>query len=819
MLRDLLMPAKRFDRGVSKHIPWTHLCDPVTFVTKDGAIGSVIALEGVPFEVKDLSKLQSEYHQLSRVIQSLPSQFAVYLTTHRHKASVYPEGEFPEGLSRDFNDAYRKKMSQELLYINDFYLTFVVRGQDKTKQTAKRMMKEIRKSSFDVVSQKFRKKQRELLIERVRETMHMLSAFSPRLLGECVSEPSTGVKSELLGFLSLLVNGRSHPLQYPNMDLNRYLPERRVSFGHQTLEWTGASKKDTTFGALLSIKEYTAHDLDATCLRPLLSCNFEYISTHTFFRVPDGEMEEEMERKKNFLFNEKGNATSARVMIEHAVDGVASGFVTYGLHQHNLLILTNDAESLDDCVSETVGMYNQVGLVIVRETLNLEAGFYAQMPGNFAAITRTVPISHENFVDFAPLHNYYRGYHDGNHLGSSLIQVESQGRTPLNINIHKKSKGTKADPALGHALMVAPPGVGKTTLLCAIDSQMKKYQDHVDPTQRGYSFFFDRNRGCEIYVRSMGGFYKEIEPGTSTGFNPLQLDDTPDNRSFLKHWLATLLSPNALLPEDAIKVIGEVIHRNYTLPKPLRQLSQIADFFPVDFAYRHHLSSWLRAKEAGRPDGERAHWFDNPEDSLDLTKHQVVGFGLTKLFNEKTKPYAGSLLIYILHRIQCLEDGRLIGIYLDEAWQLLGIPMLLDMIEEYIAVKRKLNVFLFFITQFMKTILESPLCAHLLEGTASQFYLSNPSADYEVYVKGAKLSESEYLSIKHMGNVPGKFLFKQKDSDSAIGRLNLSGLEDFIHIFSANQKSAELFDVVCHEVGNEPKKFLPVFLEKMRGVV
>lgn len=571
MLSELLMKAKRFDRKISKHIPWTHLRDAVTFVTRDGAIGSVIALEGATFEVKDKARLQAEYHQLSQFIQLLSPEFALYLTTHRHKIEDYPSGEFPEGLARDFNEAYRRKMTQEALYVNDFYLTLIVRGPDKVKQTAKNLMKEVRKSNFDELKTHFYQKQRELLSEKVREALNMLGSFSPRLLGECVSD-TEGTKSELLGFLSLLVNGQFRPLKYPNMDLNAYLPERRLSFGHQTIEWTGATKKESSFGALLSIKEYTSYEMDSTCLRPMLSANFEYISTHTFLRVPDSKMLTEMERKKNFLRNEKDNAVSARDMLEDAMDGVASGFLVYGLHQHNVLILSNDARRLDDAVSEAVSMYNQKGLVLVRESLNSEASFYAQLVGNFGAMVRGVPISHENFVDFVPLHNYYRGFIDGNHLGSSLIQVESQGRTPFNINIHKKSKGTKADPTLGHALMVAPPGVGKTMLIGAIDAQMKKYQYHEDPTKQGYSFFFDRNRGCEIYIRGMGGFYTEIEPEKSTGFNPLQLDDTPENHVFLNYWLATLLCPQGVLSEDDKKIVSEVIRRTYKLPKALRQL-------------------------------------------------------------------------------------------------------------------------------------------------------------------------------------------------------------------------------------------------------
>ena len=59
------------------------------------------------------------------------------------------------------------------------------------------------------------------------------------------------------------------------------------------------------------------------------------------------------------------------------------------------------------------------------------------------------------------------------------------------------------------------------------------------------SFFFDRDRGAEIFIRAIGGWYGVLRPGEPSGLNPLQLSDTPVNRSFLRDWLATLVRPAA----------------------------------------------------------------------------------------------------------------------------------------------------------------------------------------------------------------------------------------------------------------------------------
>ena len=52
---------------------------------------------------------------------------------------------------------------------------------------------------------------------------------------------------------------------------------------------------------------------------------------------------------------------------------------------------------------------------------------------------------------------------------------------------------------------------------------------------------FDKDRGLEILVRALGGEYLELRHGAPTGFNPLQLPDTPQHVEFLKPWLRLLV--------------------------------------------------------------------------------------------------------------------------------------------------------------------------------------------------------------------------------------------------------------------------------------
>ena len=258
-------------------------------------------------------------------------------------------------------------------------------------------------------------------------------------------------------------------------------------------------------------------------------------------------------------------------------------------------------------------------------------------------------------------------YINQNHLGSALMMVESSSRTPLYINFHERASGKANDLSKGHTTIIAPSNAGKTTLMLALDAQSKKYHNH--------SFFFDRDRGCEIYVRAMGGYYTAIHPEEPTGFNPLALADTASNRDFLITWLASLLviSQDDILSAQELKLISNVIARNYTLPTEQRNLSTLAQFFPSQFSRLDHLQPWLRAVDANHTSGRLAYLFDHNQDQLTLD-HSMVGFDMTHLLDHEKPEVIFSVMIYLFHRLDSIMDGHLVGIYLDEGGQTLDNP-------------------------------------------------------------------------------------------------------------------------------------------------
>ena len=123
---------------------------------------------------------------------------------------------------------------------------------------------------------------------------------------------------------------------------------------------------------------------------------------------------------------------------------------------------------------------------------------------------------------------------------------------------------------------------------------------------------FDKDRGLEILVRALGGEYLPLKNGVPTGFNPLQLPDTPANVEFLKLWLQSLSTGSTQLRRaGAVREaadLDQALRGTLALEPKARRLSRLVEFLdPTDPEGLHaRLARWCESCR-----GEYAWVFDN----------------------------------------------------------------------------------------------------------------------------------------------------------------------------------------------------------------
>ena len=239
---------------VSAFLPYTRHFDDTTIATKDGYLFQVIALDGIAFETADqstLNHLKVVRNTLWRSIAS--SRHALYHHVIRRKVSDYPESNYA-GFCEELDQRWAAKLAEKQLFVNDLYLTVVRRSLTGTIGAADALGRLISSAGNRKAIEAQRKADLKALNEATNNVIGSLAKYGARRLS--VYETDNGPHSEVLEFLSYLINHEQRPVRLPTMPLDVYLPYKRPLFGHETLELRGASRDDSIFGATISIKEY-----------------------------------------------------------------------------------------------------------------------------------------------------------------------------------------------------------------------------------------------------------------------------------------------------------------------------------------------------------------------------------------------------------------------------------------------------------------------------------------------------------------------------------------------------------------------------------
>ena len=371
--------------------------------------------------------------------------------------------------------------------------------------------------------------------------------------------------------------------------------------------------------------------------------------------------------------------------------------------------------------------------------------------------------------------------------------LETTSQTPYWFNFHRRD--------IGHFLVTGPTGSGKTVALTFLLAQAMR----VSPTPR--AIFFDKDRGAEIFIRAIGGSYDILTPGTPTGFNPLQLDNSGQNRDFLLRLIKAMLrsGDRTELTQEEEDTLERAIVRLMQEPRSERNLSNLAGLLVGrSRAGANDLHSRLRAWI----DGEKAWLFNATDDLLSLSARRVFGFEMTHIL--QNEELCTPALMYLYHRLDELLDGNPAMFFMDEGWRLLMDETFSNFIVDKMKTIRKLNCIVGFGTQSAADIAKAKASHTLIEQTATHIHFPNPRADEESYIKRFGLTRKEFSFIKATSPEKRTFLIKH-GNDSVIARLDLSAMPDLVKVLSGRKETIEECTRLREVHGEEPHDWLARF--------
>ncbi|MGA2708710.1 MAG: VirB4 family type IV secretion/conjugal transfer ATPase [Steroidobacteraceae bacterium] len=815
--------ALRREFTATEHIPYSAHVAANVVKTRYGDYLQVFRLGGASFECSDDVQLNTWHERLNVLWRNIASpNVAVWTQTirRRYSAAVTRAPERPDAnelpaFATALEAKYRSRLAGEKLMLNEIYLAVLHRpstglaGGFLSKCLARAERDGSGLELADALDAC------DKLAQILRAS---LARYEPEILG--VYRYGTTWCSSLLEYLGLLINGEWQRMPLPRGPLNAALASTRLFFGNEAIEYRMPSH--TRLGAMLGIKEYPTPSV-VGMYSPLLSAPFAFVLTQSFSFLTKGAGQSLLQRQRNRMANAGDFAVSQAAALNDALDALTSNEFVMGDHHFSLQILVDDAAShlaaldgnrmrmLGDHVASARSLLADTGMLVAREDLALEAGFWAQLPGNFPLRPRKAPITSRNFVAMAPFHNYPSGRAVGNHWGDALTLLVTSARSPYHFSLHASDPndpdgGSRKDT--GHTLICGPTGSGKTVFIGFLIAMLCR--------QGATQVIFDKDRGLEILVRALGGEYLPLKSGVSTGFNPLQLPITPANVEFLKAWLRELGRTRDARQESSRQPVREqadldqALRGTLSLEAPARRLSRLLEFLdPTDPEGVHaRLARWCESAQ-----GEYAWVFDNATDGVvpRLTAHPVIGFDVTEFLNHELT--RSPVTLYLFHLVRQLLDGRRLVCWMDEFWRLLADAAFENFAKDGPKTWRKLNGVMSLATQSASDVLDSPISRTLVEQTPTKIFFPNGDADLDEYTRGLGLTEREFRLIKEQLEPGSRMFLVKQGHHSVVCQLDLKGFDEELAVISGRSSEIERMRRVMASAGEDPAAWLPMFMK------
>jgi type IV secretion system protein VirB4 len=762
------------------YLPYLRHASDDVIILENGCCMRMYALQGRSFETSDPDELAAWHNSLNILFRSLCDD-RLSIWTHVVRRPVEPIR--PAGCRSHFaaelDEHYHAKLLGDTLYRNDFYVTLIVKPGDLLADRFTGFLGLKRAGEEEIDPRSI-----QLLDEKCRDFEAMLVRCDPVSLR--LYEHDGILFSRPLEVLHFILTGDA--LRIPVIDgpIGQALYSSRIIFGSETIEVRLAHS--THYGVLFGIRDYVARTRTGQ-FNALLKLDMGFVLTQSFTSLIKSSALDRLHRRRRQLASSDDIMFSQADDLITSMDELNSNRFVMGDHHLSLMVTDQDPQRLVDRIARARAALADTGMVAARESLALEAAFWAQLPGNWQMRARPASISSRNFAAMSPFYTYPAGQAANNHWGDAVAHLQTMSGSSYWFNFHLKD--------LGHTLIIGPTGAGKTVLQNFLMSQLEK----SGATQ----IFIDKDRGAEIFVRACGGTYLPLKSGIRTGFAPLKgLTDAPRDVAFLQQFVRVLTRrenrPFTVAEEVRIDEGIEAVLRLPAQERSLGALRQVLGYKDAE-GIGARLERWTRDNALG--------WaFDNETDELSLGA-PFIGFDMTDFLDhaEVRTP----IMLYLFHRIDALLDGRRVVVDIDEFWKALEDDAFRAFAQDGLKTYRKRNAFLVLGTQSPADALGSAIGHSIIEQTATKIILPNPYGRERDYREGLGLTAAEYRLIKEELSPESRAFLIKQGSNSVVARLDLSDMDDAISVLSARAETLRIMEQARALKGTRPEDWLPCF--------
>lgn len=682
-----------------RHLPYVSRVTDDMMMLRDGDLIASFIVEGIAADTASEDDVDDLAMAFSRTLTQAQSDVAVYI--HRFSNGTSPGLSPVDPETSEFAHALDQKWQNHLrtagLQTRQTMVTIALRPSRVTSWWAKFV------TGGANAQRDIREKSVSKLNELTDYFMEAVRVASPTRL--------TISDGNWIGLLRSINTGHFYatPPGDAFLPIADLIATGRLDFNNDMFTSFGTDTKDTRFGAVFSIKSYPS------TTRPVIFSRFDLpydmVISQSFTPVDPVTAEERIGRTIRQMQAADDAARSLKEDLEDALDDVASGRISMGMHHATITVFCPTLAELDDAAATIRGAGQRAEATVVREDIGVRAAFFAQHPGNYSYRARAALISSNNFAHFTALHATPMGHRrDETPWGESVTILPDVRGEPYRFNFHLP--GAFGDRTVGHSLIIGMTGAGKTLGAAFILTQASRLKPRI--------IVFDKDQGLEMPIRALGGDYSKVRMGVPTGFNPFSAEADDRGTAWLTSWLETMLSGEGQLSGLQREALADATRSNMATDPALRNMSQFrSQLRSVDDGGDLHtrMGIW--------DDGQFGWLFSGTGTDQTLSfERDVTAFDLTEIFD--IQEVRTAWLAYAFRRIERLiEDERPTIILIDEAWKVLDDPFFEAMLKNWALTLRKKNVLLVLMTQRVDHLVQSAAGGSILESCVTTIVYPN----------------------------------------------------------------------------------------------
>ena len=554
-----------------------------------------------------------------------------------------------------------------------------------------------------------------------------------------------------------------------------------------------------SFAAMLSFRVSPDY-LDEEFFNTVSTIQTEMICMNAFRVMGAADVEATLRQRQSSADENEVSTIQQISDAQNAMDENVTGNQSLVNYYPLFIVFGKSRDELNKYVDEFKKISASFGISPICETYAARVSWFAQIPGfdvfprSFKLLSRTAAIS-------IPMSTQPRGVENSDWGPGPLVVFPTAQGTPYQFQFHVSDKPA----AVAHTLTIGPTGGGKTTLFSFLIAQSLRH-----PKLK--AFFFDRNKGAEIFTLSVGGKYitmqgKEknaIENSFLTHLNPLKMPDSAANRAFLRRWFAIITGQSDANSADEI---ARAVSVNFDyLPEQDRILKNLwKSCFSSNGNMRSALKKWIDPLQYGDI-------FNETSDTLDL-QSRLTTFDFTEILQDET--LAPAVISYILHRINniTVSGGNPSLIMIDETAPMLENKMFRDNFITGLQEGRK-NRQAYMVAFQRANVLDKLGIGDVVRGQAQTvLFFRNPAADASDYQYwNLNPLEMAFIQGKAYPNLKRAVLLSRPvTGESVILNTELGGLGNLLRLFESGRSSVLLAEELYKQYGNN---FVSEYLKK-----